>query len=132
MHTRILAAAVLLLGWSDVSRQDPNPEPGSTNTAPQGAPVEPSAPKAQEAASAPAAYEVRYHTLDEVVALVKGWIASAKPDRALVEPVDLPATRTALPVPALAFGAPGQRPLVERPTVLILGGLDGVSLAGSE
>src|SRR5258705_3267478 len=89
-------------------------------------------PVAQDAPLAPAEYEPRYHTLGEVAALVKGWIASARPERTLVEAVDLPATGTGLPVPALAFGAPGKIPLAQRPTVLLLGGLDGVSLSGSE
>jgi hypothetical protein len=109
MHTGILAALAFLL------QETP-----------------PVAPAAQEAAVAPAEYEPRYHTLGEVAALVKGWIASARPERTLVEAVDLPATGTGLPVPALAFGAPGGIPLAQRPTVLLLGGLDGVSLSGSE
>jgi hypothetical protein len=142
MHTAILVALALAqtrarvgdLGrglWAEPlaaapARQEPKPDPSS------GAPPPPAAPVSQEPAKTPFAYDPRYHSLEEVVALVKGWIGSAKPDQLLVEPVELPATATGLPVEALAFGGPGKVPLAERPTLLLLGGLDGVSLSGCE
>ncbi|MEE8468313.1 MAG: hypothetical protein V3T22_07655 [Planctomycetota bacterium] len=43
-----------------------------------------------------------------------------------------PRSRGGLEVPALLFGAPGPVPLNERPTVFLVGGLDGVSFAGGE
>src|SRR5262245_561001 len=76
--------------------------------------------------------EARYHTLEEILALVRGFTTSASPERLLAEAIELPATGTGLPVPAFAFGAPGPTPLAERASVLLVGGLDGVSLAGSE
>lgn len=101
--------------------QDPAPEATAPPT-----PV-PEAP----AAAAPV-YEPRYHTLAEIEALVAAWIATAKPEELLAEAVPLPPTSTGLLVPAIAFGASGPTPLAERPTVLLIGGLDGISLAGSE
>src|SRR5689334_6842842 len=120
MHTGfLLSAALAALAQAPEAR----PAPG------QAGPAAPSA--SLPAASLPAApaEDVRYHTLDEVAERVRTWIGSAAPDRVLVEKVDLPSTSTGLPVPALAFGAPGAIPLAERPTVLLLGGLDGVSLS---
>ena len=100
---------------------------------------DPAAPVAAPAAPAPAtpspaapAYEPRYHALAEVEALVAAWIAAANPEKLQVEPVELPRTGRGLAVPALAFGSIGPSPLAERPTVLLIGGLDGLSLAGSE
>jgi hypothetical protein len=53
-----------------------------------------------------------------------------------IERLDLPSTRGGLSVPALqwgiATGTAGKRPLAERPTVFLIGGLDGVSLSGCE
>lgn len=88
--------------------------------------------KAQEAKAEGAKPDVRYHTLDDVVRQVAAWVAAAKPETYLCEPIALPSTGTGLPIPALAFGAPGSPPLAERPSVFLLGGLDGISLAGSE
>jgi hypothetical protein len=104
-----LALGMLLLGGG---RQETRPEvPGAS-----GAPIR----------------EVRYHALEEVVREVGAWVAGAKADAYLAEKVELPATGTGLPIPAFAFGAPGPSPLLERPTVFLLGGLDGISLAGAE
>jgi len=101
--------------------QDPAPEAAATPVPVQESPV-PAAP----------VYEPRYHTLAEVEALVAAWIAAANPEELLAEAVALPPTSTGLAVPAFAFGANGPTPLASRPTVLLIGGLDGVSLAGSE
>jgi hypothetical protein len=87
----------------------------------------PAAPQAE----APKA-ELKYHTQQDVVREVAARVAGAKPDTYLAEAVELPPTGTGLPIPAFAFGAPGPTPLIERPTILLLGGLDGISLAGSE
>ena len=105
---------------------------------PQGEPASPAqdpAPATEAAAPVPPAapaYEPRYHALAEVEALVAGWIAAADPAALAVEAVELPPTPTGLALPALAFGASGPTPLADRPTVLLIGGLDGLSLAGSE
>jgi hypothetical protein len=123
MHTGfLLSAALAALAQAPEAR----PAPG------QAGPAAPSASLPAAPVPAAPAEDVRYHTLDEVAERVRTWIGSAAPDRVLVEKVDLPSTSTGLPVPALAFGAPGAIPLAERPTVLLLGGLDGVSLSGCE
>ncbi len=110
--------------------QDAKPEAAGSSspaTASATAPAGTSAAKSE----APKA-EVRYHTQDEVVREVAARVAGAKPDAYLAEAIDLPPTGTGLPIPAFAFGAPGPVPLAERPTILLVGGLDGISLAGSE
>jgi hypothetical protein len=94
------------------------------------------APAATDGASAnqpptagalPPAWEARYSTHAQIQSWAAGWISAG-----LAEPVALPASRGDLAVPALQFGAAGPTPLAERPTVFLLGGLDGVSLAGCE
>jgi hypothetical protein len=49
-----------------------------------------------------------------------------------VERLELANTRAGLPVPAIQWGGPGPLALAERPTIFLIGGLDGVSLSGSE
>jgi len=96
-------------------------------TAPNTAGV-PSAPTIPTPSAAlPPAWDARYRTHDEVVAWSDAWIETG-----LAERVDLPASRSGRAAPALQFGAPGERALAERPTIFLLGGLDGVSLAGCE
>lgn len=74
-----------------------------------------------------------YHDAAAVRTLVDDWIA-ADPDR--VRRIDLGTSAGGLPVPAIAFDC-GREPLeagpgFERRTLLLLGGLDGRSQAGSE
>jgi hypothetical protein len=73
----------------------------------------------------------RYHDLGAVDALCDAW-CRAEPGR--VQRLVLPASASGLVPPAIVFGAdgPGAAPLEARSTVLLLGGLDGRSLAGSE
>jgi hypothetical protein len=124
MNGRMIAALVAALAWAlagdssaRAAQETAKPTEGSLERPPQ---------------KPPPAHEPRYHTLEEVGALVRGWIETAAPDQALVQAVDLPPGGTGLPLPALVFGAPGKVPLAERPAVLLLGGLDGVSLSGCE
>ena len=111
------------------------PAPGDA-PAPAASPAEKQAEKPAEKPRALPAYEARYHNLLEVQTLIDAWIAaeSATPATggARLERVDLPTTQAGLPVPAVQFGAPGTAPLSARPTIFLLGGLDGVSLSGSE
>ena len=123
-----VVAVLTLLAPRHLPAQDPVPAPAAPLPASQVPATEPAAiPR-----PAPPAYEPRYHTLAEVEKLVAGWIGAANPEKLLTEAVALPATGTGLRVPALAFGASGPTPLADRPTVLLIGGLDGVSLAGCE
>ena len=119
MHTFALLPLALVLS-SGV--QEAKPELAS--------PPPPAAPSVQKV-DAPKP-DLRYHSHEEVVREVAARVAGAKPDAYLAEAIDLPPTGTGLSIPAFAFGAPGSTPLAERPTILLLGGLDGVSLAGSE
>lgn len=79
------------------------------------------------ASTLPAPWEARYRSHADVANWASSWI-----DAALAERVALPDSRGGVGVPAFQFGAPGPTPLDQRPTVFLLGGLDGVSLAGCE
>ncbi|MCY2960666.1 MAG: hypothetical protein NTY35_10920 [Planctomycetota bacterium] len=94
-------------------------------TTPGAAPVQ--EPAAQPMPALPAAWDARYRTHEDIAVWTNAWVATG-----LAEAVVLPASRSGRSTPALQFGAPGERPLAERPTVFLLGGLDGVSLAGCE
>lgn len=121
--------------------QDPDPDPPSGET--QDAPVEPPPPvdegeegqddePGKEAPTPPATvvYEAVYHDLERVRELLESWRESAS---LRVEAVTLAGPGGAqLDVPAIQWGAAGEVPLAERPTVMFLGGLDGVSLSGAE
>jgi len=82
-------------------------------------------------AGQPVAPAERYHSFDEMRALLEGWRAL---DPRRVEALVLPASAGGLVPPAIVFGAdgPSALPLAERATVLLLGGVDGRSLAGAE
>ncbi|MEZ6017060.1 MAG: M14 family zinc carboxypeptidase [Planctomycetota bacterium] len=72
-----------------------------------------------------------YHSLGEVTLLLDSWCQT---DPSRVTHVELPQSASGLTPPAVLFGAGGvdAAPLESRSTVLLLGGLDGRSLAGSE
>jgi hypothetical protein len=88
---------------------------------------EPVPAPAQEPVKNPPAWQPRYHSFDEAAQMVAGWIAAGAATR-----IELPASRGGLSVPALELGAPGPVPLAQRPTIFLVGGLDGVSLTGCE
>lgn len=98
-------------------------------------PVPPAPPAAVPAAkpddpvAAPAIprWQPRYHGPEEVRGLVRSWI-----DARVAEEVALPATRGGLATPALQFGAEGPLALKDRPAIVLIGGMDGVSITGSE
>lgn len=98
--------------------------------------VKPEAQPREEPAPSPEKprpiYEVRYHTLEEVGALLRDWTGDAGLKGLLMQPIDLPPTRLGLTVPALELGRAGPLPLAERPVIFLIGGLDGVSLSGCE
>lgn len=70
-----------------------------------------------------------YHDHAALEALVLSWIEGSE---GRLKATELPATRGGLSVPAFEWGTPGNLPLAERPTLLLLGGLDGVSFLGGE
>jgi len=72
-------------------------------------------------------WQARYHGPEEVRGLVKAWI-----DAGSAEEVALPTTRGGMATPALQFGADGPLALADRPAIFLIGGMDGVSLTGSE
>jgi len=144
-------AVALLLALPAGARQEPAQTPATQagqepppGTPPQGgpppagqsqdppAPVEPAVVAAPPADPPPALPELEppvYHGLDQVTDLVARF-AQAAPQAAHV--LELPGGVGGRPLPALEFGRPGQVPLAQRPTVLLIGGLDGESLCGAE
>ena len=100
------------------------PPPQETRPPAEPAPAEPPAPSV--GAGAPAAGP-RYHGPEEARERLSGWLASGN-----AEALELGRTAGGRELLALQLGGVGGTPLAERTTVLLVGGLDGVSLAGSE
>jgi hypothetical protein len=119
------------------AKQDPTPPPVDPVPPPANPPAEikpAPAPEATPPVPAPAApafpaFEPKYRTLDSVQLLLAEW---TKLRADLAHPLAYGALADGRPLPALEFGAPGAVALDQRPTVLLLGGLDGRSLAGGE
>lgn len=93
----------------------------------QNTPAAPAATPPAAVAKPPAGAAARYHSFDEVGALVTSW-----GDAQVATRVELGPTRAGTPVPAVEIGGAGPLALKDRPTVFLVGGLDGVSLTGSE
>lgn len=145
----VRAGTSWIVGWAlcaSVLAQDPTPPVEPAPTPPIEAPitpdpgeqerptVEPAATPETEvvavtptAPTPPPAWDARYRTHEEIGAWASAWIAAGQ-----AEAVALPAARSGRTTPAFQFGAPGDRPLAERPTVFLIGGLDGTSLGGCE
>jgi len=90
-------------------------------------------PDVSEAAAPPTAKEPqppetpRYRFLDEAVTLFDDWRSSGH-----VEALTLGPSYGGREIFAVQFGAAGDRALSERTSVFLVGGLDGVSVSGSE
>jgi hypothetical protein len=100
------------------------PESGTTSPAPALPPATPTAPLA-----APV-YQAAYRERGAARALLDDW-ARARPGLA-ARVFELGRSAGGLELSALEFGAAGELPLEQRPVVLLLGGLDGLSLSGCE
>jgi len=109
----------------------PATEPGAAApTTATGAPAaEPVAPPAAPARPPLPPLVPAYRSLVDTTALLDAFAASAPGP---VRRFELGRSFEGQIAPALEFGAPGPRPLQERPTVFLIGGLDGRSLAGGE
>ncbi|MBM3978184.1 MAG: hypothetical protein FJ299_14505 [Planctomycetes bacterium] len=123
--------------------QQPDPTPGLAPTQPPQSQPD-SQPEVQPAgAGAPAVipvappvpavrtrYSPRYHSPEEIVALLQQWAA---PREGVELELDLAwRTRAGLPIPFLTLGRAGPIPLRERPTLFLIGAPDGVSRSGCE
>ncbi len=120
-----VAALALAAPYAPALAQDP---PAVSPTVPVPAPAAPPAPAAQ----AGPVWEPRYHPLDSVQALCERWVAEAPARGLLVERVVLGATHGGASACALRLGRAEGAALAQRPTLVLLGGLDGVSLTGCE
>jgi hypothetical protein len=104
------------------AQDDPPPAPEAV---PAPVPGEP-APTPTEAAPARDPSQV-YLFLEDQAALLEQWSQSG-----LLERLELGSSAGGRLLFGVQFGAPGPRPLAERATLFLLGGLDGVSLSGSQ
>lgn len=120
--------------------EPPPPSPGFVPGAePPTGIVDPVGATEPEPTSAPATvrkplptYAPEYRGLEAISAFVDALVEAAPPSSAQARRLELGRGFDGSPVPALEFGALGPLPLEERPTVLLIGGLDGRSLAGGE
>jgi len=106
------------------NKVEPTPPVGDATPAP-GAPLGPT----PNTPLALPTYEPRYRAASEATLWCDS-IELAAPDR--VRRFDLATTRDGRVTPALEIAAPGPTPPSERPTIFVIGGLDGRSLAGAE
>jgi hypothetical protein len=88
--------------------------------------VDPPREPAPEPAAPPRA-SAAYLFLEDKPALLERWSASG-----LVEPLELGTSAGGRELFGIQFGAEGPRPLAERATLVLVGGLDGTSLSGSQ
>ena len=97
--------------------------------APEAEAAEPSADGGEGAstASVRSSFAPRYRFVDDRDALLSGWLGTG-----LVEEIEVATSFGGRRLFAVQFGGAGPVPLAERTTILLVGGLDGVSLAGGE
>lgn len=115
--------------------QDPQPEPkpeepkpNPPEATPVTSPVTPTDGDTPAAAPVAARDPSRaYFFLEDKDALFARWSASG-----LVERLELGSSAGGRELFGVQFGATGPRPLAERATLFLIGGLDGVSLSGSQ
>jgi len=117
--------------------QDPKPAPGTETPTPApvpdseaqpGSPVTPGdGDSPAEAPSAARDPSKAYFFLEDKDTLFARWSASG-----LVERLELGTSAGGRELFGVQFGASGPRPLAERATIFLVGGLDGVSLSGSQ
>ncbi len=138
-----LRALLVLAGLSPLCAQEPEetpPQPeeseqpvveaDSETLAPETVAPETDAPAAPvDPWLALAPYEARYRDHMGVEELVAAWVESSG---GRLRTIELPTTRGSRSAPAFEWGTSGVLPLEERPTLILLGGLDGVSYAGGE
>lgn len=114
VYLALIALAVTAGSFSPAAAQEPVDEPVETT---------PAAPETPPVPSVPG-----YRSPDDFERLFAGWRGTG-----LAERVELGVTSAGgRKLEVVQFGAPDGAPLTERPTILLVGGLDGVSLAGSE
>jgi len=118
-----------------IAAQEPEGQPGAPGPSPEAEVAPPPAPVVLEPLADPSSREptvtphasTSYQFLEDRNALLEGWSASG-----LVETLVLGTSAGGRELFGVQFGAPGSRPLAERATLVLVGGLDGISLAGSQ
>jgi hypothetical protein len=102
----------------DDPKPAPTPEPGVVEPGAVPLPPEPAAARHPSTS---------YQFLEDKNALLERWNQSQ-----LVESLELGSSAGGRELFGIQFGVPGPRPLAERATLVLLGGLDGISLSGSQ
>jgi hypothetical protein len=133
-----LAALIAVLSLiAGTPRAGQDPQPPAPAPVPVPAPTTAPAPAAdtppQPAAAKkppPPVWEPRYHTPEEIDAFLAALAACDTP--LLQERIELGPSPLGRKVQGLVFGSPGGGELASRPTVFLVGGLDGLSYAGCE
>lgn len=125
----VLLCSTFAAGQSQEGGGEETQDPPTEPPAAAGEQVAPAEPAAQEepAEAPPTPEPARYRDAGEVAALVTGWLGSG-----LAERIEVGASVGGRTIEAIQFGGGGATPLSERPTIFLVGGLDGVSLAGAE
>ena len=108
--------------------QSPAAEPAAPTAPPASTPTTPQATPQAPAETAPARDpSTAYLFLEDQAALLEQWGKSG-----LVERLELGSSAGGRQLVGVQFGVAGGRPLSERATIFLIGGLDGVSLSGSQ
>ncbi|HEX6883934.1 MAG TPA: M14 family zinc carboxypeptidase [Planctomycetota bacterium] len=107
--------------------QAEEPEPAPANPAPTLEDPPPAAAAPVSTGDVLVPPQPAYAFLEDRDSFLARWQASG-----LVQPLALGTSAGGRELFAVQFGAPGARPLAERTTLFLLGGLDGVSMAGSQ
>lgn len=109
--------------------QDPDQEPAQEPAQPPEPEIDQPAGERDAALDLQTPEAPRYRDLAALGQRMQAWI-DERPE--LARGLELPASRGGRSVPAIEWGAPGSVALDERPTLFLIGGLDGSSIAGAE
>ena len=123
-----LLAPTLLPGVQEPLEEEPSEPPAEAPQDPQDAPADPASDVTEPASEGTGSQlEPHYRFLADRETIRSAWLA-----RGGVEELQLGQSAGGRELFAVQFGGPGGTPLSERTTILLLGGLDGISFSGSE
>jgi hypothetical protein len=130
MRLAAVVAALCCIAGSPQASQEPAPKPQEPQPAAPAAGVQPEAPPAAAAKLPPPVWDARYHKPEEIDALL-GALADCQ-TTLQVQRLDLGRSPLGHAVHGIVFGAAEGGDLAARPTVFLVGGLDGLSYSGCE